>query len=50
MLEVGNGGMTVTEDRGEFSLWAEMAAPLIAGTDLRNASPATLSILDQQAT
>ena len=28
MLEVGNGGMTATEDRSQFSLWAEMAAPL----------------------
>ena len=35
MLEVGNG-MSFTEDRAEFSLWAEMAAPLIAGTDLRS--------------
>jgi alpha-galactosidase len=45
MLEVGNGGMSYTEDRSEFSLWAEMAAPLIAGNDLPNSSPATLSIL-----
>ncbi|WP_308467683.1 glycoside hydrolase family 27 protein [Rathayibacter soli] len=44
MLEVGNGGMTETEQRSEFSLWAIMAAPLIAGTDLRSASPATLAI------
>jgi len=43
MLEVGNG-MSYTEDRSEFSLWAEMAAPLISGTDLRSASPATLGI------
>jgi alpha-galactosidase len=43
MLEVGNG-MSFTEDRSEFSLWAEMAAPLIAGTDLRTATPATLSL------
>ncbi|OLE28553.1 MAG: alpha-galactosidase, partial [Actinobacteria bacterium 13_1_20CM_3_71_11] len=43
MLEVGNG-MSFTEDRAEFSLWAQMAAPLIAGTDLRTASPATLSL------
>ncbi len=44
MLEVGNGGMTDTEYRSHFSLWAEMAAPLIAGTDLRKATPATLAI------
>jgi alpha-galactosidase len=43
MLEVGNGGMSGTEDRSEFSLWAEMAAPLIAGTDLTRATPATLA-------
>ena len=43
MLEVGNG-MSFTEDRAEFSLWAEMAAPLVSGTDLRSASPATMSL------
>jgi alpha-galactosidase len=43
MLEVGNG-MSFTEDRAEFSLWSEMAAPLISGTDLRGATPATLSL------
>ncbi|MGF1425582.1 NEW3 domain-containing protein [Kitasatospora sp. LaBMicrA B282] len=43
MLEVGNG-MTPTEDRSEFSLWAEMAAPLVSGTDLRTASADTLAI------
>ncbi len=35
MLEVGNGGMTATEYRTHFSLWAMMAAPLIAGNDVR---------------
>jgi alpha-galactosidase len=44
MLEIGNG-MSATEDRSEFSLWAEMAAPLISGTNLTNASSQTLSIL-----
>jgi hypothetical protein len=45
MLEIGNGGMTDTEYRAHFSLWAIMAAPLLVGTDLRAASPATLDIL-----
>jgi alpha-galactosidase len=45
MLEVGNGGMSDTEYRSELSLWAIMAAPLLIGTDLRDASPATLAIL-----
>ncbi|NUR27778.1 MAG: alpha-galactosidase [Catenulispora sp.] len=44
MLEIGNG-MSATEDRSEFSLWAEMAAPLISGTNIANASSQTLSIL-----
>ena len=44
MLEIGNG-MSYTEDQSEFSLWAEMAAPLISGTNIANASSATLSIL-----
>lgn len=45
MLEVGNGSMTATESRSEFSLWAEMAAPLIAGTNIPSASAETLSTL-----
>jgi len=36
MLEVGNGGMTDTEYRSHFSLWAILAAPLLAGNDLRD--------------
>jgi alpha-galactosidase len=36
MLEVGNGGMTDVEYRSHFSLWAILAAPLIAGNDLRD--------------
>ncbi len=44
MLEIGNGGMTDTEYKTHFSLWAEMAAPLLIGTDLRKATPETLAI------
>src|SRR3989454_382296 len=45
MLEVGNGGMTDDEYRAHFSLWAIMAAPLMAGNDLRGMSAATREIL-----
>ncbi|ANN19698.1 alpha-galactosidase [Amycolatopsis orientalis] len=45
MLEVGNGGMTATEYRTHFSLWAMMAAPLLIGADLRKAGAETLAIL-----
>ena len=44
MLEVGNG-MTTAEDRAHFSLWAMLAAPLIAGNDLARMSQATREIL-----
>jgi len=45
MLEVGNGGMTDAEYRSHFSLWAIMAAPLIAGNDVANMDAATKEIL-----
>jgi alpha-galactosidase len=45
MLEVGNGGMTDMEYRTQFTLWSELAAPLIAGNDLTHMSAETLSIL-----
>ena len=48
MLEVGNGGMTDIEYKTHFSLWAEMAAPLLIGTDLRKATPETLAIYENK--
>jgi len=48
MLEVGNG-WSANEDRAHFSLWAVMAAPLIAGNNLTTASATTLSILTNRA-
>jgi alpha-galactosidase len=44
MLEVGNG-MAINEDRAHFSMWCMMAAPLIAGNDLRKMPKETLDIL-----
>jgi len=44
MMEVGNG-MTVNQDRAHFSLWCLLAAPLIAGNDIRNMNPVTREIL-----
>ena len=45
MLEVGNGGMTNTEYRTHFSLWAMMAAPLMAGNDIRSMNSEIRDIL-----
>lgn len=44
MLQVGNG-LSDTEDRAHFSLWALLAAPLLAGNDLRTMSGATKETL-----
>lgn len=32
MLEVGNGDLTIEENRAHFALWAVMKSPLIIGT------------------
>jgi len=45
MLEVGNGGMTADEYRMHMSLWAILAAPLLAGNDLSTMKPETIAIL-----
>jgi alpha-galactosidase len=45
MLEVGNGGMTTAEYRAHFSFWSLLAAPLMAGNDVRAMSDDTREIL-----
>ena len=45
MLEVGNGGMTEDEYITHFSMWAMLAAPLMAGNDLRDMDESTRKIL-----
>jgi alpha-galactosidase len=36
MLEVGKAGLTFAESRAHFSLWCIIAAPLMAGNDVRH--------------
>jgi alpha-galactosidase len=45
MLEVGNGGMKRDEYRTHMALWTLLAAPLLAGNDLRSMSPETKELL-----
>jgi alpha-galactosidase len=45
MLEVGNGGMNAEEYRTHMSLWAILAAPLLAGNDLSAMTPGTVALL-----
>jgi alpha-galactosidase len=44
MLEVGKG-LSADEDRAHFGMWAILAAPLIAGNDIRSMSATTKAIM-----
>lgn len=48
MMEVGNHGLTLEESRSHFSLWCILAAPLIAGNDVRDMTPEVVSILTNE--
>jgi alpha-galactosidase len=63
MLEVGNGsgggavtgdgtvdvGLTPAEQATQMAVWSMLAAPLLAGTDVAHATPATLALLGNRA-
>ncbi len=48
MLEVGNGKLSLAENRSHFSMWAMLAAPLLAGNDLTNMKPEIKEILTKK--
>jgi alpha-galactosidase len=48
MLEVGNGDLTIAEQRAHFTLWCLMKSPLLLGNDLRNIPPEVLEIITNQ--
>lgn len=45
MLQVGNGVLTMEENRSHFTMWCMLAAPLLAGNDIRKMDKETLGIL-----
>lgn len=45
MLEVGNAGLSEDESHTHMSLWALLAAPIIAGNDVRSMTSATQAML-----
>jgi alpha-galactosidase len=50
MLEVGRDELTFAESRAHFSLWCILAAPLMAGADVRKLSPEILALMiDKEA-
>lgn len=48
MLEVGNAGLTFEESRAHFSMWCMIAAPLMAGNDVRHMSPEITALLSNR--
>jgi alpha-galactosidase len=48
MLEIGNGGMTLDEERSHLALWAQLSAPLLIGCDLTTVSPQSLGVLTER--
>ncbi len=48
MLEVGNPGLTLAESRAHFSLWCVLAAPLMAGNDIRVMSEEIRNIMTDE--
>jgi alpha-galactosidase len=45
MLEVGNGTLSTPENQAHFSMWALLAAPLLAGNDVRSMTSAVKGVL-----
>ena len=45
MLEVGNGELTRDQSRAHFAMWSMLAAPLMAGNDLRTMTDEVREIL-----
>ncbi|KAK8059243.1 hypothetical protein PG996_009173 [Apiospora saccharicola] len=48
MLEVGNGNLTLEENRSHFALWAALKSPLVIGTKLDGIRPEILAILKNE--
>lgn len=48
MLEVGNGDLTIEENRAHFALWAIMKGPLIIGTPVWPFSADVATLTDEQ--
>jgi alpha-galactosidase len=49
MLEVGNGGMTDSQYRLHFTMWAAVKSPLLMGNDIRVLDAKSFSILTNPA-
>ena len=48
MLEVGNAGLNLTEQQSQFTLWSELASPLLLSTDVTKLTGAPLAIVSNK--
>lgn len=48
MLEIGNGGMTLEQEKSHFALWAVAKSPLLLGCDLDKITDEQLAIISNQ--
>jgi alpha-galactosidase len=48
MLQVGNIGLSLTEQKSHYALWALMTGPLLIGTDVSMLTNASLLILGNE--
>lgn len=48
MLEVGNQGLTIAEQRTHFALWCMVKSPLLIGSDVRSIAPDSLELLKNE--
>lgn len=48
ILHVGNGRLTLDQNRAQLSLWSILAAPLLIGTDVRKAEKDVLGVLTRR--
>ena len=48
MLNVGNPGLSISQQKAQFAIWAVIAAPLYISADIRNISDEALDILKNQ--
>ncbi|CCO30361.1 alpha-galactosidase [Rhizoctonia solani AG-1 IB] len=45
MMEIGNGALTINEQRTHFAMWAALKSPILLGTDLSKLNATQLAIL-----
>ncbi|CAE6454595.1 unnamed protein product [Rhizoctonia solani] len=45
MMEIGNGALTINEQRTHFAMWAALKSPILLGTDLSKLNAAQLAII-----